>query len=96
MAPGLDLELTPLGANGEAEPRTRFYGTGPSFSPARLTMNPPECTMKGSWCQIPVGTALAGGPPDRSQRAELLHWAPALGRGDETHVGVGMHDAGGR
>jgi hypothetical protein len=51
MAPGLDLELTTLGANGEAEPRTRFYGTGPSFSPARLTMNPPECTMKGSWCQ---------------------------------------------
>ena len=28
---------------------------------------------------VAVGTALAGGPPHRSQRAELPHWAPALG-----------------
>jgi hypothetical protein len=55
----------------------------------RFIMNP-------SRLEIPVGTALAGGPPDRSQRAELLHWAPALGRGGEAHVGVGMHDAGER
>jgi hypothetical protein len=26
-----------------------------------------------------VGTALTGGPPHRSQRAGLPHWAPALG-----------------
>ncbi len=32
---------------------------------------------------IPVGTALAGGPPDRSRRAELAHRAPALGPGGE-------------
>ena len=43
---------------------------------------------------IPVGTALAGGPPDRSRRAELPHRAPALGPGGEAHAGVGMHDAG--
>src|SRR6266511_6268003 len=43
---------------------------------------------------IPVGTALAGGPPDRSQRAELPHWAPALGPGGEAHAGIGVHDAG--
>ncbi len=43
---------------------------------------------------IPVGTALAGGPPDRSRRAELAHRAPALGPGGEAHAGVGMHDAG--
>src|SRR6266705_2393221 len=43
---------------------------------------------------IPVGTALAGGPPDRSRRAELAHRAPALGSGGEAHAGVGMHDAG--
>jgi hypothetical protein len=30
------------------------------------------------WC-VAVGTALAGGPPRRSQRARLTHWAPALG-----------------
>src|SRR5664279_2420006 len=28
---------------------------------------------------IAVGTALAGGPPHRSQRAELPHWAPTSG-----------------
>jgi len=26
---------------------------------------------------IAVGTALSGGPPHRSQRALLTHWAPA-------------------
>src|SRR5450759_15153 len=30
---------------------------------------------------IPVGTALTGGPPDRSHRAGLPQWAPALGSG---------------
>src|SRR4249919_3735865 len=28
---------------------------------------------------VTVGTALAGGPPHRSQRAELPHWAPTFG-----------------
>ena len=28
---------------------------------------------------VAVGTALAGGPPRRSQRAGLPHWAPTLG-----------------
>src|SRR5271169_2285071 len=28
---------------------------------------------------VAVGTALTGGPPRRSQRAGLPHWAPALG-----------------
>jgi transposase len=35
---------------------------------------------------IAVGTALAGGPPHRSQRALLTHWAPALGGGVEARV----------
>src|SRR5256885_7240410 len=43
-----------------------------------------------------VGTALAGGPPRRSQRAELPHWAPALGPGVEPDVPPGMRDPGGR
>ena len=34
-----------------------------------------------------VGTAVAGGPPRRSQRARLTHWAPALGDGDESLLG---------
>ena len=28
---------------------------------------------------VAVGTALTGGPPRRSQRAGLPHWAPTLG-----------------
>src|ERR1039458_8902841 len=44
---------------------------------------------------IAVGTALAGGPPRRSQRALLTHWAPALGLGVEPLAWEGMHHAGG-
>src|SRR6266852_714214 len=45
---------------------------------------------------IAVGTALAGGPPRRSQRAELPHWAPASGTNAKAHVREGMRHAGGR
>ena len=31
------------------------------------------------WFGVAVGTALTGGPPHRSQRAGLPHWAPASG-----------------
>jgi hypothetical protein len=47
------------------------------------------------YCWIAVGTALAGGPPRRSQRALLTHWAPALGLGVEPLAWEGMHHAGG-
>ena len=43
---------------------------------------------------VAVGTALAGGPPRRSQRAELPHWAPASGAGVESHARPWMHDPG--
>src|SRR6266542_2005208 len=45
---------------------------------------------------IAVGTALAGGPPRRSQRALLTHWAPDLGASVESLVGPGMGDVDGR
>ena len=45
--------------------------------------------------EIAVGTALAGGPPHRSQRALLAHWAPTVGTGVESDVRPGMRDAGG-
>src|SRR5664280_2716556 len=57
------------------------------------------CGREWDWVtprSFPVGTALAGGPPDRSQRALLVHWAPTLGAGAESHVRPGMRDAGGR
>ena len=40
---------------------------------------------------VAVGTALTGGPPHGSRRAELPHRAPASGSGCEAHVRVGMH-----
>ena len=45
---------------------------------------------------IAVGTVLADGPPRRSQRALLTHWAPDLGASVESLIGPGMCDADGR
>jgi len=42
---------------------------------------------------VAVGTGLTAGPPHRSQRAGLPHWAPALGFGVKPHVRVRVHDA---
>ena len=44
---------------------------------------------------IAVGTALQGGPPHRSQRALLAHWAPALGAKVEAHDRERVHRADG-
>jgi len=44
---------------------------------------------------VAVGTALAGGPPHRSQRAGLPHWAPTSGAGVEAHARPRMRDADG-
>jgi hypothetical protein len=52
--------------------------------------------VAGSVPAIAVGTAFAGGPPRRSQRALLTHWAPASGANDDALIGVGVQDAGWR
>src|ERR1700720_1240830 len=79
------------------------FGLVPSFgsSPAGLASDRPwsarplgSSSITETSSLSPVGTALAGGPPDRSRRAELPHRAPALGPGGEAHARVGMHDAG--
>ncbi len=41
-----------------------------------------------------VGTPVARRPPHRSQRAELPHWAPALGKDAQTLLRIGMPDLG--
>src|SRR5262245_27076947 len=56
-------------------------GTQPLAGSARLgrSLSPP--TGRSYRVRlIAVGTALAGGPPHRSQRALLTHWALALGQ----------------
>ena len=40
--------------------------------------------------RIPVGTPVTRCPPDRSQRAELPHWAPALGNDAQSLLKIGM------
>jgi len=52
-----------------------------------------ELVMRGGTCLVAVGTAIAGGPPRRSQRAGLPHWAPALDSGVKASVGPGVQDA---
>ena len=39
-------------------------------------------------CAFAVGTALTGGPPHRSQRALLTHWAPTSGHDAQSLFGV--------
>ena len=54
--------------------------TPPGHPPACCTQQTitvgPQVAAK---TRVAVGTALAGGPPHRSQRAGLPHWAPTLG-----------------
>jgi hypothetical protein len=45
------------------------------------------------WKSIAVGTAVADGPPRRSQRALLTHWAPALGIDVGSGIGPAMGKA---
>jgi hypothetical protein len=43
---------------------------------------------------VAVGTALEGGPPLRSQRAGLPHWAPASGSDGQALGRERVHHAG--
>jgi putative transposase len=56
--------------------------------------NSHQPTRAREGAMIAVGTALASGPPHRSQRAGLPHWAPALDSGVESHVGKRVPHAG--
>src|SRR5260370_4087606 len=66
-----------------AFPRPEYYGgSAPPAPSAGIAPIPPPApggnrTRERTRMVIAVGTALAGGPPHRSQRALLTHWAPA-------------------
>jgi hypothetical protein len=71
----------PLRAGSMTRDRSRpEILTPPEHPPACCTQQtitvPPEVAAK---TRVAVGTALAGGPPHRSQRAGLPHWAPTSG-----------------
>ena len=44
--------------------------------------------LKGQKALLAVGTALTGGPPHRSQRALLTHWAPTSGHDAQSLFGI--------
>src|SRR5439155_11571275 len=72
------------GKNRSTRPKVRPYRAALySNMPVKLA-HPASCTDLASRVRprpttAAVGTALTGGPPHRSQRAELPHWAPAPG-----------------
>src|SRR5262249_13477291 len=82
---------TPAASCPRGRPGDRPYW-GISPEPAGLASSPP--LSANTVPRVAVGTALAGGPPRRSQRALLTHWAPALGAGVESHVRPGVRDPG--
>src|SRR6478752_10546016 len=91
------------GHRGSLHLRCRAFSSPPPcrFIPAHIPFPPPAPRSPRRPCSsasqvIAVGTALAGGPPHRSQRAGLPHWAPASGSGGERGARVGAHDAGRR
>ena len=46
----------------------------------RISLKRETCDIMPFLTIIPVGTPVTRRPPDRSQRAGLPHWAPALGK----------------
>ena len=44
--------------------------------------------IRGGFVPFAVGTALTGGPPHRSQRALLTHWAPTSGHDAQSLFGI--------
>ena len=65
----------------------------PAFEPRRpRAKSPAGRASRGGERRInnafAVGTALTGGPPHRSQRALLTHWAPTSGHDAQSLFGV--------
>ena len=97
--------LTPARNQPQTFPRERRHPNTTSQTsrrPPQTPQTPTKPTRTDSLTPNPghdhpesvaVGTAVAGRPPHRSQRAELPHWAPALGDGGESLLGPGVQDS---
>jgi hypothetical protein len=75
--------------SGSHYPRTNPQST----TDHRSTTDLPAPRVTRPSYSVAVGTAVAGRPPRRSQRAGLPHWAPALGDGGESLLRPGMQDS---
>ena len=74
----------------------RARNSRPATPPPPIPRQPVSTEQLAPDPVIAVGTAVAGGPPRRSQRALLTHWAPALGAGVKSLLWIGVHDLGRR
>ena len=68
-----DVAFRLLGRRRHPETVISRLNSRPARAPVNASLRP-----RGS-PTVAVGTALSGGPPHRSQRAELPHWAPRSG-----------------
>ena len=76
---------------GEAE---AFSGEVERIAAIPPGPDPIQQGEKAFHAMVAVGTALEGGPPLRSQRAGLPHWAPASGSDGQALGREGVHHAG--
>ena len=76
--PAASAELRFGGDHAEEEPFDELPISGSAVDPEAEAMSTWNESQTSS-SRDAVGTALSGGPPHRSQRAELPHWAPGSG-----------------
>ena len=62
-----------------------MFATGPRVVGFTIVLDGRVVTMQMTFA---VGTALTGGPPHRSQRALLTHWAPTSGHDAQSLFGI--------
>ena len=85
-SPGRANQRVPAGSmiiGSRPQIRSSEATTG-SWTLQKLTIFQVACFPVHSPLIVAVGTALAGGPPRRSQRAEFPHWAPVMGTWQRT------------
>ena len=95
----VDSSVTLLGsfAMWTAFPSPDYYNPSAPFERLQSTTNLPFAQLDAGQIGaarmvIAVGTVLADGPPHRSQRALLMHWAPASGTNVEPRFGKWVLD----
>jgi hypothetical protein len=90
--PDADRLLITADSGGSNGSRLRLWKTQLAELATETGLRSPCATCRRApRSGVAVGTALTGGPPHGSRRAELPHRAPASGSGCEAHVRVGMH-----
>jgi hypothetical protein len=83
-------EIAEIAEKHDTRPRALAVLSRDRAEKSRVLQRPLWQSRAGS----AVGTPVARGPPRRSQRAALPHWAPALGHDAQALIRVGVDDSG--